>query len=108
MYKPIRPRLAVALLCTSLVILWLSTSQLRSLTAAQQHVPIIIRALAPYPEFKNVKCGTGSGFGGNVAVYGYASDTDALTRLKTFVMTTHPPVRVRFLVRVSNSQPPSR
>jgi hypothetical protein len=108
MNKPVKPVVTFAFFCASLFVLWLSTGQLRNIRAAQQHAPIAERALARYPEFKEVHFGVGTGNGGYFAVSGWVANASQLSRLKILVMATHPPVKVRFYVHVADLAPGSR
>src|SRR6476659_4500802 len=108
MNKRVKTVLVMAFCCASLLFLWRSTEQLRNLRAADQHAPSVARVLAPYPEFKDVHLGSGTGSGGYLAVSGRVANASQLRRLKSLVMATHPPVKVRFLVRVADLQSESR
>src|SRR5258708_31614580 len=98
----------VAVFC----IVWFGSSQMRNIRAAQRHAPIVSQALSHYPEFNKVRASFGTAHGGVMVVIGEVTNQEERTRLKSIVMSTNPPVKVDFAVRVPETPdkplPPNR
>src|SRR5579871_1592645 len=104
MNKMVKASIAFGFCGASLWFLWYVSSPLRNIQAAQRHIPVVERALARYPEFRDVHPSIGTTHGGVFVVMGLVANTKQLARLKNIVMATHPPVKTLFTVHVSNPQ----
>jgi len=73
--------------------------------AAGHHIPVLKRAIAGNPDLRDVGFGIASVDDGILVVSGRVASAAQLARLKTVIMATHPPVKVKYAMHVTEPTP---
>ena len=74
--------------------------QMRNIRAAQGHVPIVRRALDRSSEYRHLRAGVTTSDNGAMVIQGNLKAKDQLADLMALVMSTNPPVKVKYSIRV--------